>query len=349
MALLVVLLGIYFRQWNGVVLPLSGDIVSAIWGLGFISIMGYQLEPLVLVIPMLITARAVSHSVQFVERFYEEYERLEDKEAAVISSMAELLLPGTLAIVTDAFGIFVIGVSSIALMKKVAMFGAFWALSIAITEMLLNRLLIMYFPAPKSTKHYTPPVVRAMLSRIAAIATGPRSAKVVVAVWLVVVLLSASVALRVKVGESRPGTPILWDDSEFNESARIISSKFFGADDFMVIVESERPGGIHRPAVLLELATIPRSLEQDPRVDSVLYPGLPSHPQYGLAQTQMNGFGGIVTFFIVREGVEYLAERPEPMEFKGSAGKSTSSEPAAGERRVSTGLMPDAMLHGVSP
>ncbi|MDH5455143.1 MAG: cystathionine gamma-synthase [Gammaproteobacteria bacterium] len=39
-------------------------------------------------------------------------------------------------------------------------------------------------------------------------------------------------------------------------------------------------------------------LEQDERVDSVLYPGLPSHPQHDLAQQQMPGFGGIVTFFI---------------------------------------------------
>ncbi len=39
-------------------------------------------------------------------------------------------------------------------------------------------------------------------------------------------------------------------------------------------------------------------LEQDDRVASVLYPGLPSHPQHALAKQQMPGFGGIVTFFI---------------------------------------------------
>lgn len=266
LGILVVLLGIYFRHWYGVVMPLSGAIVSAIWGLGFISIMGYQLEPLVLVIPMLITARAVSHSVQFVERFYEEYERLENKEEAVISSMAELLLPGTLAIVTDAFGILVIGVSSIALMKKVAIFGAFWALSIAVTEMLLNRLLIVYFPAPKKFKHYTPGPVKTLLKRTAKIATGERSARVILAIWLVVVVSSFFAAYQVEVGESRPGTPILWDDSEFNQSARVISSKFFGADDFMVIVETEEPIGIHRPEVMGEIEAFQRYMEQDERV-----------------------------------------------------------------------------------
>ncbi|MDH3747341.1 MAG: PLP-dependent aspartate aminotransferase family protein [Gammaproteobacteria bacterium] len=39
-------------------------------------------------------------------------------------------------------------------------------------------------------------------------------------------------------------------------------------------------------------------LEADSRVDSVLYPGLTSHPQHELAARQMDGFGGIVTFFI---------------------------------------------------
>jgi len=40
-------------------------------------------------------------------------------------------------------------------------------------------------------------------------------------------------------------------------------------------------------------------LEKHSRVARVLYPGLPSHPQYELAQRQMqNGFSGIVTFFI---------------------------------------------------
>ena len=44
--------------------------------------------------------------------------------------------------------------------------------------------------------------------------------------------------------------------------------------------------------------TIAEWLEQDDRVESVLYPGLPSHPQHELAKQQMPGFGGIVTFFI---------------------------------------------------
>ena len=39
-------------------------------------------------------------------------------------------------------------------------------------------------------------------------------------------------------------------------------------------------------------------LENDPRVERVLYPGLESHPQFELASEQMYQPGGIVTFFV---------------------------------------------------
>jgi O-succinylhomoserine sulfhydrylase len=37
-------------------------------------------------------------------------------------------------------------------------------------------------------------------------------------------------------------------------------------------------------------------LEQQPRIERVYYPGLPSHPQYDLVQKQQTGSGGIVAF-----------------------------------------------------
>jgi cystathionine gamma-lyase len=39
-----------------------------------------------------------------------------------------------------------------------------------------------------------------------------------------------------------------------------------------------------------------RHLEKDPRVRRVIYPGLASHPQRALAERQMSGFGGMLSF-----------------------------------------------------
>ena len=39
-------------------------------------------------------------------------------------------------------------------------------------------------------------------------------------------------------------------------------------------------------------------LENHPKVESVIYPGLKSHPQHKIAKKQMSGFGGMITFFL---------------------------------------------------
>jgi cystathionine gamma-lyase len=54
--------------------------------------------------------------------------------------------------------------------------------------------------------------------------------------------------------------------------------------------------------------TIARFLEQHPKVESVVYPGLESHPQYEVASRQMAlhgtpAFGGMITIFL-KGGVE---------------------------------------------
>jgi aminopeptidase N len=44
---------------------------------------------------------------------------------------------------------------------------------------------------------------------------------------------------------------------------------------------------------------------------------------------------------IVREGIEYLGERPEPLSFQGGTAAARPSGAGGGERRVATGLVPD--------
>ena len=44
-------------------------------------------------------------------------------------------------------------------------------------------------------------------------------------------------------------------------------------------------------------------LESHPKIERVIYPGLPSHPQYKLAQKQMRGGGGMITAFM-KAGLE---------------------------------------------
>ena len=55
--------------------PILTGSFSAIWGLGFMSLMGYNFDPVMLVIPFILTARDLSHGIQWQGRYYDELDR----------------------------------------------------------------------------------------------------------------------------------------------------------------------------------------------------------------------------------------------------------------------------------
>jgi hypothetical protein len=54
---LAFLLYTYFRTWTGIWVPgASPGVLSSVWGLGFAAVLGFNFDPLVLVIPIFLTA-----------------------------------------------------------------------------------------------------------------------------------------------------------------------------------------------------------------------------------------------------------------------------------------------------
>ena len=145
-------------------IPMIAATATVIWGLGYTGWRGITFDPLILVIPMLITARATSHTVQMAERFFEDYELmlplyadadLAKREVATVA-MSELIVPGTLGILVDVAGLLVVMVTTIPQMFYLGEFGAVWVTSILFTVEILHPILICYLPAPTEHEHFLP-------------------------------------------------------------------------------------------------------------------------------------------------------------------------------------------------
>ncbi len=147
---LAFLLYVYFRTWTGVWVPVFSGVLSTIWGLGIAVLLGFNLDPLVLVIPVFLTARALSHSVQSMDRYHEEYYHSGDKEKAIIDSYGHLFPPAIASIITDGIGLLVVAVAPIPLIQKVAVFASFWVVSIFISVVTLHPIILKWIdPPPK--------------------------------------------------------------------------------------------------------------------------------------------------------------------------------------------------------
>jgi len=62
-ASLVLILLLITRTWHGTIVPLVAAAISACWALGAAKLMGFHLDPLVIVVAFLITAQAIFNSV----------------------------------------------------------------------------------------------------------------------------------------------------------------------------------------------------------------------------------------------------------------------------------------------
>jgi predicted RND superfamily exporter protein len=264
------LLWLYFRRWHGVFIPFIAAIATVIWGLGYTGWRGITFDPLILVIPMIITARAVSHTVQMAERFFEDYEimlpQVGDPQVAKTDvatvAMAELIVPGTLGIVTDVAGLLVILVTSIPQMRNLGEFGAFWVASIIATVEFLHPILICYMPAPTEHEHFLPGFMVRFTRFIGDMATHPVYKYVIGAITIILFSGSTYITLyHSKIGESRPGTPLLFPDHEFNEATAAIADKFGGIDFIVVYVNGDRDNASADPEPIRRIEQFERFLQ----------------------------------------------------------------------------------------
>src|SRR5262245_16684110 len=146
--MILLILWLEFRSWQGVVIPAFSGALSAIWGLGFGGLWGLNLDPLVLVIPLLISARAHSHSVQSMERYHEEYHRLRNKNEAIVKSYAEIYAPAMVSILADGLAILTLLVARILIIQKLAILCSFWIISIFISVVTLHPIILSFTPPP---------------------------------------------------------------------------------------------------------------------------------------------------------------------------------------------------------
>ena len=250
-AVMVILLWIHFGSITGVVVPTLGTGLSALWGLGFVGWMGYNLDPLILVVPILISARTASHCVQMMERYYDDIRLGRPKEAAVRTAMGELILPASLGIIADAFGLLVLALSSMPMIAKLGYYCAFWGTSNLVTVAILVPLVMSLLPAPTVTRQEEHKHLPSrLMHNLGMFLVGPKATAVVLGGAALLAVWSFYFGWHVQIGESKPGSPILFPQSEYNVSAAFIADKFAGANQLSIYFEGDKSHRMKDPKVV---------------------------------------------------------------------------------------------------
>ncbi len=241
------LLWVYFRTWTGIWVPLFSALLSSVWGLAFGHLLGFNLDPLLLVIPLFLTARAISHSVQSMDRYHEEYYRLGDQNEAIVVSYSALFPPAIAAIVTDGLGILLVALAPIPLIQKVAIFASFWIVSIFVSVVTLHPIILYYIKPPKATEatHHrlSDRIYKSITDGVIWSSEGKRS-WAVVGISAVIALGSFMIGRQLKVGDMTPGAALLFQDHPYNVAFNLMNEKFLGSSHLIAIADTKAPDAI---------------------------------------------------------------------------------------------------------
>ena len=264
LALLATLLIVYFRRLYGIALPLLGIALSSIWGLGFMALVGINLEPLSLPIPFLIAARATSHGVQLVVRYYEELAIVKNGRQAARNALDALFRPGSLAIIVDAFGIAVLVLGAAPFNYKLGLAAGFWGFSVIFTVHFMVPLALTVLPQPKTMENANEGV-RNFLGNVMARTGGTDGgARAILFAALACVVVGSWYVAKVQLGESEPGSPLLNRDHDYNVSTAAINTLFPGSEELHIVARTEEKGGIKRPEVMHAIERFQAHMLSDP-------------------------------------------------------------------------------------
>ncbi len=261
-----VLRWMYFHDWRGALRPTLTGIIAAFWGLGFIYLIGLALDPLMLVMPFLITARAVSHAIQMHDRYYEEFEKSGwHKRRAIVAAFAELFVPTFSGITTDAFGVLVIILVPVVMLQKLAITASWWILAITVSEMLLNPIVYYYLkpPEPELVVLRERGAFRKWIESFTHVLLSPAGKTTVLAFWAAVTLVGVFFMRGLTIGDPTSASPLLFESSPYNVSHTKIQESFGGVEPLIVVSEGYDKDAMKDPQVLRTMEKFQRELERD--------------------------------------------------------------------------------------
>lgn len=232
---------LFARSFLLAALAVGCSLVSVVWQLAILALLGIGLNPLGLIIPFLVFAIGVSHGVQQVNLIATGVARCMEPEAAARAGFRRLFLPGAFALLTALISFLALFIIDIPVVHELAM--------VAIVGIALKFVsnLIMLPLLASSLRFKEDEIVRlaeliqardSQLLRFAAFAH-PRAALITATACALLLGVAVWQGSGRAIGDLKLGAPELSASSRYNQDLLAIADNFnVDLDAFVVVAET---------------------------------------------------------------------------------------------------------------
>ncbi|MBE1301659.1 MAG: MMPL family transporter [Alteromonadaceae bacterium] len=224
-------------------LPLLCSIIAVVWQMGLLTVIGFGLDPMSILVPFLVFAIGVSHGVQMINAVGKEVATGVTAKVASQSAFRKLLIPGGVALLSDTIGFMTLLVIDIGIIRELAITASMGVAVIILTNLILLPVMMSYL---KFSDKYVEKAKSGNSSAdkywnaIAKCST-MGTAKYIIGATAILFVLGWFQAKQMKIGDLHAGAPALHETSRYNQDTFLITDKFEITVDYMSVLIEAAP------------------------------------------------------------------------------------------------------------
>lgn len=222
--------------------PLLCSTIAVVWQLGLLRLLGMGLDPYSILVPFLIFAVGISHSVQIINRFGQYCNDGIDNSESAFLAFVRLSKPGGIALLSDGVGFLTLRVIDIPVIKELALVASIGIAVLVLTNLILLPLVLSYTGISKTCRRYLDRKASSKYSHwwyLSAV-TQRAPAMTIIAICAVLFVVGSWFGQQQKIGDLDPGAPELRPDSRYNlDNAFLTSNYSTSTDAFVVMVHTD--------------------------------------------------------------------------------------------------------------
>jgi predicted RND superfamily exporter protein len=224
-ALTVLAVWFYCRSWKLTILAVGCSLTSVVWQFGLLVLLGYGLDPLAILVPFLVFAIGVSHGIQQLNLISAGIVQGLNPEQAARKSFSGLLIPGSMALMTDLAGFATLYLVPIPMIQELAVTSSIGVALKIVTNLIMLPLVasMMRFRANYPARVERARESRTPYMRMLGQAANPKYAPWITVFYFVLFGFAVWQGSQRHIGNVHPGMPELKPDHRYNIDARTIA------------------------------------------------------------------------------------------------------------------------------
>ena len=225
-------------------LPLLCSVIAVVWQMGLLTVIGFGLDPMSILVPFLVFAIGVSHGVQMINAVSKEVVAGSTTKESARRAFRRLLIPGGVALVSDTVGFMTMLVIDIGIIRELAITASMGVAVIILTNLLLLPLLMSYLKLEgsyrsKMAKKTSDETLK--IWRFIGQCATPKTGRIILLITTVLFVLGWVQSQQMKIGDLHAGSPQLHESSRYNQDTFLITDKFEITVDYISVLVEASP------------------------------------------------------------------------------------------------------------